>query len=53
MECSAFVSLLILSVNLVVKAAVHIMKKRIKKDKAVRVDKRLEEEYDETIKNAI
>lgn len=35
MECSAFVSLLILGVNLVVKALVHILKKRLRKEKPV------------------
>ena len=36
MECSAFVSLMILSVNLLVKAVVYIMKKR-KKEKVIPV----------------
>ena len=53
MECSAFVSLVILSVNLTVKASVHFMKKRMKKQKAIPAEKTFEEEYNETVKNTI
>lgn len=49
MECSAFVSLLILGVNLAVKALVHILKKHLKQEKTVVAERNLEEESNETI----
>lgn len=53
MECSAFVSLLILSVNLVVKTLVHVLKKRLKKDKAPMKEIFVEVESNEDIKIAV
>ena len=38
MECSAFVSLMILGVNLLVKGLAHILKKQLRKKKAVAIE---------------
>lgn len=53
LECSAFVSLLILGVNLFVKALVHILKKQFKKKKTPVLKRNIEEEFNEDIKIAI
>lgn len=53
LECSAFVSLLILIVNLFVKALVYVLKKRLKKGKAAAIKTNIEEEFNEDIKIAI
>ena len=53
LECSAFVSLLILCVNLTVKAIVYLLKRRVKKKKQVTTNKLPEDEKNETVKIAI
>ncbi len=53
LECSAFVSLLILGVNLLVKALVYILKNRFKKGKTADIKTNIEEEFNEDIKSAI
>ncbi|MBO5836629.1 MAG: ABC transporter permease subunit [Oscillospiraceae bacterium] len=52
MECSAFVSLMILGVNLVVKGLAHILKKQLRKKKAVNLQN-LEVENNETVQVGI
>lgn len=53
LECSAFVSLLILCVNLTVKAVVYLLKRRAKKKKQVAANMLPEDEKNETVKITI
>jgi iron(III) transport system permease protein len=52
MECSAFVSLIILTVNLAVKALAYLINKRLKKETAQKITN-FGEEYHETIESTI
>ena len=52
MECSAFVSLIILTVNLAVKTLAYLINKRLKKETAQKITN-FGEEYHETIESTI